>query len=177
MAFGKPDSKGRSSGILPGRLGRIARPPAGEPFVCLTRELMRSAAWSGCSIYARHLMDFLIIDHMQHAGRENGRLKATYDQLAERGIPRKLVSSAVQELVELGLLERTSKGGRNMPSLYRLTFLHTADAKPTDEWRRISAEMASGTAEVMKAMRRRARGKSQPRHEAVRLRVVRGGLR
>ncbi len=43
--FGKPDPTGRSSGKLTGRSASLMRPPDGEPFVWLTRELVGSDAW------------------------------------------------------------------------------------------------------------------------------------
>ena len=43
--FGKPDATGRSSGKLGGRAGKLMKPPQGEPWVWLTRELLASDAW------------------------------------------------------------------------------------------------------------------------------------
>ena len=110
----------------------------------LTRELISSAAWRSRSINVVRLLDFLMIEHMHHAGTENGNLKATYDQLAAWGLTRSEIRSATEEADFLGLL-RFMRGGRwagtNRPSTYRLTLLPDRDGNPpTDDWRRKSTE-------------------------------------
>ena len=80
--FGKPDASGRSSGKLTGERKKLRQPPKGEPFVWLTRELLTSPAWRAMSPNAARLIDFLLVEHTNHAGTENGNLLATYDQLA-----------------------------------------------------------------------------------------------
>ena len=62
--FGKPDATGRSSGKLSGRAGRLRRPPKGEPWVWMTRELIASPAMRSLSLTARRLLDFLMIEDM-----------------------------------------------------------------------------------------------------------------
>lgn len=128
---------------------RSKRATAG-PFVQLTAELLRSPAWSTLSINGRRLVDFLLIEHMAHAGTENGNLAAPYTQLEERGIGRRLIASAIREVEEHGLVvvQRGGKKGRQITetSRYRLTFLPTREAmgdgkwttqiEPTDDWRR-----------------------------------------
>ena len=51
-------------------------PPKGEPWVWLTRDLLRSQAWRGLGINARRLVDFLLIEYMNHGGKRNGHLLA-----------------------------------------------------------------------------------------------------
>jgi hypothetical protein len=142
--FGKPDATGRSSGIRAGRQGKIHRPPKGEPWVWLTRELLRSDAWRNRGINCARLLDFLMIEHMNHAGTENGKLAATYDQLVVYGLTRSEIRSAIEEAETLGLL-RFKRGGRwagtNQPSRYRLTFLPSRDhLPPTNEWKQLAQE-------------------------------------
>ena len=86
--FGKADQKGRSSGIWSGRQGTNRRPPKGEPWIWLTRELLSSASWRATSINCRRLIDFLLVEHMNHAGTENGNLAAPYDHLVPWGLTR-----------------------------------------------------------------------------------------
>lgn len=81
---------------------------------------------------------------MNHAGQENGNLKATYDQLVKYGLSRSKISEAIEEAEYLGLL-KCQRGGRwadtNQPSTYRLTYLPSRDIKPpTNEWKRKTAE-------------------------------------
>src|SRR5690349_15302677 len=109
--FGKPDQRGRSSGKLSGREGKLRRPPEGEPWVWLTADLLTSHSWRALSVNGRRLMDRLLIEHMAHAGRENGRLKATHDQLVEYGLPRACIRAAIEHCEVLGLIEH-HRGGR-----------------------------------------------------------------
>ncbi len=137
--FGKPDATGRSSNKLPERLAKLRRPPKGEPWAWLTRELLTSPAWRSRSINCVRLIDCLLADDMSNAGTENGNLKATYDQLEAWGATRSAIRSAVEEAEFLGLVQYDRGGryaGSNQPSTYRLTFY--ADrygSPPTNEWK------------------------------------------
>ena len=138
-AFGKPDATGRSSGKRTGRASKAHRPPKDEPWIWLTRELLNSPAWRARSINTVRLIDFLCVEHMNHAGTENGNLMATYDQLVAYGLTRSAIRMAVEEAKFLGLI-RFRRGGRwagtNQPSIYRLTFLADRDGNPpTNEWK------------------------------------------
>ena len=89
-------------------------------------------------------------EHMSHAGQENGNLQATYNQLADWGLTRSEISTAIEEAQFFGLVRRTHRGGiyqdQKMASTYRLTFLpcadtsHTGSAKPTNDWERRTEE-------------------------------------
>lgn len=144
---GKPNSTGRSSGKRVGRERKILGPPKGEPWVWLTRELIESDAWQMRSRQCVIFIEALLIEHMAHAGNENGRLKATYDQLQALGARRSSIRKAIMEGRYLGLVKVTRHGGRwamtNRPSLYRLTFLPTIEdgiaCEPTNEWKQRSA--------------------------------------
>ena len=147
--FGKPDSTGRSSGKHSGRRRRAQQPPKGEPWAWLTRELIASPAWRSRSVNLRRLMDFLLIEHMNHAGTENGHLKATYDQLEAYGLTRGTISKAIHEGELRGLLE-VNHGGRwnltNQPSTFRLTFYEDRFGNPaTNEWKRVTEKQKSRT--------------------------------
>ena len=139
-ALGKPDATGRSSGKRTGRAGKAHRPPKNEPWVWLTRELLASVAWRARSANTARLIDFLLVEHMNHAGTENGNLKATHEQLRAYGLSGNSIRDAVEEAEFLGLLQ-FERGGRwantNQPSTYRLTFLPDREHNPpTDEWKR-----------------------------------------
>lgn len=144
-SFGKPNATGRSSGKLSGRAGKLRRPPKGEPWVWMTRELLASPAMRSLSLTGRRLLDYLMIEDMNHAGTKNGALMATHDQLIAFGLSRRLVSEAVRELVFLGLVRavrgRLTRGGVKAPNLYRLTFYADNDGSPaTNEWKGTTAE-------------------------------------
>lgn len=121
----------------------------GTPFVQISSELLRSPAWRGQSINCHRLVEFLMAEHMAHAGLENGYLLATYDQLVEWGIGRRLIHSAIGEAERRGLAE-VERGGRKgftetALTRFRLTFLKAKRFNPdgskyyitsTNEWRR-----------------------------------------
>src|SRR5271169_793900 len=126
--FGKPDATGRSSGRPYRRERDLLYPPDGKSWAWLTCDLLASEAWSGMTIDCRRLVDVLLIENCNHAGRENGRLAATYDQLEQAGIRRERILPAIEEAIGRGLIERTVKGGlfgspvKRTASRYRLTW-------------------------------------------------------
>lgn len=139
--FGKPDKTGRSSGELTGREQKLRSPPKGESWTWLTRELLSSPAWRALSVNGHRLISFLQIEHCSHAGRENGNLMATHQQLREYGLIGDQIRPAIEEAEFLGLLQ-FERGGRwansNRPSLYRLTFYADREGNPpTDDWKRL----------------------------------------
>ncbi|NQV99640.1 MAG: hypothetical protein HQ483_08070 [Rhodospirillales bacterium] len=145
----KPDATGRSSGKQSGLISRVMKPPTDEPWIWLSRELLISPAWRGLSVNARKLLDRLHIEHMNHAGTENGRLIVTHDQFINYGLTASKVKPAIVECEFMGLL-RFVRGGRwagsNQPSTYRLTYLPTAHnfTRSTDEWRNVSDDEIAG---------------------------------
>lgn len=115
-------------------------------FVAHRVDLIASEAWRTAGRAARGILDRLELEHMAHGGNENGNLTCTYDDFASYGIRRKSIAPALNELVELGLIEIVARGrGGNAAyrhaSRYRLTYLATRSAAPTDEWRRYVAPM------------------------------------
>ncbi len=164
--FGKPDATGRSSGVHGGRRGKLSKPPAGGPWVWITRELLCSPSWRAMSTNTFRLISFLLIEHANHASQENGNLVATHEQLFESGLSKNLIRDAVLEAEFLGLI-RYQRGGRwagtNTPSRYRLTFYASADGAPaSDEWRALTGPVIdtwkSNRASARNAGRRRGKG-------------------
>jgi hypothetical protein len=47
-----------------------------EAFIKLPRRVIESEAWRSLNINARRFLDFLMIEHMSHGGRANGKLGA-----------------------------------------------------------------------------------------------------
>jgi len=133
---GNPDVTGRSSGKFGGRVGKMMKPPKGQPWVWLTRELLESDAWQSLSINARRFVDFLLLDHMNNAGCENGKLKATYDQLVKFGVTsRRRAAQAISEVEAAGLVD-CHRGGMRVATTYTLTFYSLPDGvPPTNRWK------------------------------------------
>jgi hypothetical protein len=141
VAARRHDRQGRSSSQPIPRDKKFTQIRA--PFAPIPLEVMQSDAFRTLGIHARRVLDVLVIEHVAHRFLENGRLVATYDQLARAHIPRRKIRGAIKELEERGLVRRTAIGNGNrrtgdrQPSLYRLTFLGSLPDRmePTDEWR------------------------------------------
>lgn len=132
---GKPNATGRGSGKFSGRMGRTMKPPKGEPWVWITRELFESEAWQSLTLNGRRFVDFLLIEHMNHAGRENGRLKATRRQLAAFGINTHRISAIIAEVEAAGLVD-CYRAGMRVATTYTLTFYPLPDGTPaSNRWK------------------------------------------
>lgn len=129
---------------------KINGPPNGEPWVWLSRELLASPPWQCRSPNCTRLLEFLLLEHMAHGGNENGNLLATYDQLEDFGIGRRLISPAIKEAERLGLV-KVKRGGRKgwvetAITSFTLTFFairHRDErgiyhwTEPTNDWKRV----------------------------------------
>jgi hypothetical protein len=126
-------------------------------YVPHTRQLIESPAWRRLSLSARRLLDRIELEHLRHAGKENGRLPVTFDQFFKFGIHRHAIAPAMRECSALGLLEITKQGCAGnaefrSPNHFRLTYLPCMGTDPpTHEWRAIA------TMEHAEAFARQAR--------------------
>ena len=89
------------------RFERANRSPPKEPWVWLTRELMESPAWGALTAPARRVVDRILIEHMHHAGTENGELVVTFDNFEAFGVPRHSAKRAIAVAVALGFIDIT----------------------------------------------------------------------
>ena len=118
------------------------RPPEGEPFVWFTREMSESDALRTAPARTIHFVLRLMVEHMDHAGKENGRLICTWDQCVAWGIPRKHVKAAQADAIRRGLVYQTekgtaSKGAGRRPSKFGLGWLPAHDGAPAANlWKR-----------------------------------------
>ena len=129
----------------------MSGPPKRQPWVWLTRDLLRSDAWQGLGINARRLIDFLLIEHMNKAGAQNGKLLAPRQQLEEFGIGARHVSAAIEEAVALGLVD-VKRGCGRRASTYALTWLPLHDgAMPFPRW--LSVMTSEGKSLIMTSIR------------------------
>jgi hypothetical protein len=102
--------------------GTAQRPPQGESWVWLTLKVMKSEAWRSLSIHAHRFLDFLMIEHMEHGGAQNGYLLAPRRQLEQYGIGAQYVSGAIEEAERLGFVD-VKRGVGKRPSTYALKWL------------------------------------------------------
>lgn len=158
------------------KVEKVNKPPRDEPWVWWPRSLLTSPAWRAMSLHCRRLLDYLLIEHMAHAGRENGELLAPYDQLQAFGLGRRFIWLAIWEAEALGLIEVKRGGKRNVVeneyNRYRLTFYQAKEtdqwrrtyyATPTNDWRRITPEMVKSIL-AERQQRRAQRSKSSVRY-------------
>lgn len=131
---------------------KIKEVPEGVPFIQFGQHILMSTAWKQASINCRRFIDFLMNEHLNHGGYENGFLMATYNQLEEQaGISRCYIKKSIEEAVRLGFVVAYygARTGRNMsyPNKYRLTFLKAKNineygkvyyTQPTNDFQRIT---------------------------------------
>ena len=149
------------------RKEKIRDVPVGEPFVTLSRELLSSPAWRGMSINCRRLIDFLVIEHLNHAGPENGNLCATYDQLVAFGIPRRLIHISMDEaeMLKLVFIERGARKSSGLSHMNRFTLtfvrqrIQTGErvgyVPPSGEWKKAKEADIQAVKEALKRKKNR----------------------
>lgn len=135
-----------TAGYINGHVRKMNRPPEGEPWVWLTVEMLESAAFRSLSIHARRALDRVIVEHSNHGGKENGRLKTTWSDFQKFGVSRRYIGIALDELIAAGFLRNTKPGRRahgadkGEPAQYALTWLpiiETDNLVPApDNWRK-----------------------------------------
>lgn len=107
---------------------------------------MESAAFRSLSRAALQCLHRIMIEHMAHAGRENGALVVTYKNFADYGVRLSSVAEAIRELEAAGFLAETLRGGRSFgiaktPSRYRLTWIGDRDGRrPTNNWKTLNLQ-------------------------------------
>lgn len=106
----------------------------------MIRSLLESEALSSISNAARRCLDRIMLEHLDHAGKENGALPVTYGDFEAFGVRHASIKGALTELEQAGLVEcvergRGGYGEYRRPSVYRITFLATKAAGPTHDWR------------------------------------------
>jgi hypothetical protein len=135
---------------------RTNHPPDGAAWIWHTVELLASPAWCTQSINCRRLINFLEVEHLRHAGNENGSLLAPYGQLVGFGIGRRLIHASIAEAERRGLV-RVDRGGRRGVVLtevnrFRLTYMWSRRkissfwdwTPPTDDWKQYSGGTGVG---------------------------------
>ena len=105
-------SSTQTAGYISRRVRKANRPPTGQGFGWLTFDLMGSAAYRALSHSGRIVLDRIHIEHGDHGGTENGRLKVTWRNFKEAGVQPRRITGAVAEVEALGLAIRTYRGRR-----------------------------------------------------------------
>lgn len=155
------------------------RPQILEQFIPRTVDLIRSDAFRSLSLSAHRILARIEIEHADHGGKENGKLKVTFADFEEYGIERKSIAPAIRECEALGFVEVVERGRAGnsefrKASVYRLTYIHGRNGpEPTNEWKRINsreqAEFVARSARksVGKKQRQPSRNVTQPDSVAI----------
>lgn len=138
----------------------------GEAFIAHRLELITSPAWRHRPKSLAKILERIEIEHLQHAGKQNGELIVTYTQLEQYGVSRKSISAMLTIGCGLGLIAISYPekwmGDVRPPNLYRLCYVPTKDrSAPTDEWRFLSLE------KVKSVLATRLHGDGFARHREV----------
>ena len=102
------------------------------PFIHFTRDLLESDAWRSAPINTRRLIDRICLEHLSHAGKENGNLPCTYDDFVRWGIDRKYVYGSIKDAIKRGLIYQSQQGiaspgaGRS-PNIFGLGWIRGRD--------------------------------------------------
>jgi hypothetical protein len=122
----------------------------GMPFIMLSREVLEGLLSRPPSRRGFQMLIRLALEHLAHAGTENGNLVVTQRQFAKEGrISSDFIAPTKEELIELGWLVvehdgQYAGGAKRDPCRYRLTCFKFKSAaatgapvyfEPTHEWR------------------------------------------
>jgi hypothetical protein len=124
-----------------GRKERLNRAPEGASWIWFTRELLESDAWRTALLHVRRVVDRVCIEHMAHAGTENGNLAVTWSDFEKAGVRHKSLKLAIAEACQRGLIIVTVKGRASVgqdrwPARYALTWLPLKDGTPpSNRWK------------------------------------------
>jgi hypothetical protein len=92
---------------------RLNAPPLNEPWIWFPRTMLESEAYRGLSINALRVLFRIMIEHMAHAGLENGRLKVTTRDFEAYGVRGNSVRTAVDEVCGSGLVKMMVRGQKS----------------------------------------------------------------
>src|ERR1019366_6652689 len=117
--------------------------PIDTPFVPHRIEMLESPACRALSRGGHRVLARLEIEHLKHAGYENGKLPVTFGNFEKYGMDSHSIAPAQREVQALGFAEITERGRPSKsdfarhPNYWRLTYLHGAyGEEPTHEWKR-----------------------------------------
>jgi hypothetical protein len=130
------------------------RPPEGEPWMWVTKEMLESPAWRAMPLASRQIVERVMIEHMAHAGTQNGNLPVTYDNFVDYGVRRSSIKKAISIARKLGFLDVVVPGLRGhgvarRPTLYGVPWLIREDWTPaSNRWKPITDADAKAILEL-----------------------------
>jgi hypothetical protein len=168
MAY-KSHNEAHGRGVLPTGASRRKTkqngPPPGEPWVWCTQEMVESEAWRAMNFPTRQVVDRIALEHMLHAGTENGNLIVPYNDFEAYGIRYKSIPDAIEMAKVLGFIDVIERGSTSFadlrrPSRYALAWLPLRDGTPASKrWRKLQSPAdVKAALQTMKENRARERG-------------------
>ncbi len=153
---------------------KLNGPPQKEPWCWLTKAMFVSPAWQELIRHRGALLVVLrvVLEHMEHAGENNGRLIVTYEDFVDYcGIGERHIPENIDIAEALGFLivhrGRKSKKDRRHPNRYGLTFYHLYEEFGANDWNRIkTTAQAQAIVERVKARRAAEAAKRKAEREA-----------
>ena len=130
----------------------------------LPREALESPAYRALSLSGHRVLARIQLEHLAHAGKENGKLPVTFRDFSEYGVHWNAIAPAIREVEAMGFIRvtqegRSGNGEWRIPNMFALTHLPTIDnPKPTEDWKRIKT---AEEAEVLTKAVRNAKSKNQ----------------
>jgi hypothetical protein len=76
----------------------------------LPREALESPAYRALSLSGHRVLARIQLEHLAHAGKENGKLPVTFLNFEEYGIHRSAIAPAIREAEALGFIRITLRG-------------------------------------------------------------------
>jgi hypothetical protein len=118
------------------------------------------------SINARRALDRIMLEHMAHAGTENGNLLVTHRQFIEAGVSRDYVADAIDELEHLRLIRVTVRGrggiGSHHANRFLLTWMPERGSRFCDDpWKRTDEARVKSWQQARKALKRKRQRSTQ----------------
>jgi hypothetical protein len=118
------------------------RTTIGGQFAWRLIEMLESPAYQVLSQSSHRILARLEIEIAHHGGKDNGRLPVTFENFQNYCIDRHAIAPAIRECEALGFVEITERGRAGNAEFrssnkFRLTYRETAQAGPTDDWRRV----------------------------------------
>jgi hypothetical protein len=111
------------------------RPPAGQPFIWWTLEMMESDAWWTLGAGGHRVVGMICLEHMRRGGQHNGRLIVPHRQMIGRVGHPSLIAGHIERAEEVGFIQ-SSRGGMRVATRYALTWLPLFDGTPaSNRWR------------------------------------------
>jgi hypothetical protein len=153
-------------------------PPDGQSWIWWTKEMYESPAFQELVKHkgALVVVNRIAYEHLCQGGKENGRLKVTFDNFVFWGIGRTRIGDNVAIAEALGFVKLVKRGLASFedlryPSEHAITWQGIGAEPPTNDWKRVwSPEAAKAKVDAALKLRKAERAANAQRNIPRRLR-------